>query len=291
MKIVSGYIKDDTYRHMLNALTRKVFGFDFESWVTDGYFEGDYIPYSFADEGKIISNVSANRMKFMQNGEERYYIQIGTVMTDPDWRGQGLAAKLMKHVMEKYEHDCDGIYLFGDLSALDFYRKLDFVTVNQYRYFVKDEFCNSDKSKTTFRPIKNMPDDIKNKYLDMVRNSVYYSSFEHINRYGLQMFYTAGLDEVYYCDDPECFIVMEQGDTTVLKSVLSAKKLALADVLRRIGPECHKCSLGFTPLDEDKEICVCEIYDGGEDYRLFCRGERLGTIERDKLYFPELSHA
>ena len=37
MEIISNYMNDDTYRHMLNELTRKTFGFDFESWVTKGY--------------------------------------------------------------------------------------------------------------------------------------------------------------------------------------------------------------------------------------------------------------
>ena len=68
MELISNYMNNDTYRHMLNELTRKTFGFDFESWVAQGYFEGDYIPYSFMSEGRIISNVSVNRMKFMQNG-------------------------------------------------------------------------------------------------------------------------------------------------------------------------------------------------------------------------------
>ena len=80
MQLVSNYMRDDALRHALNDLTKKTFGFDFESWVTGGYFEGDYIPFSFIEDGKIISNVSANRMSFLQNGVEKNYIQIGTVM-------------------------------------------------------------------------------------------------------------------------------------------------------------------------------------------------------------------
>ena len=34
-----------------------------------GYFEGDYIPYSLEEDGKILSNVSVNLMHFVQNGE------------------------------------------------------------------------------------------------------------------------------------------------------------------------------------------------------------------------------
>ena len=34
-----------------------------------------------------------------------------------------------------------------------------------------------------------------------------------------------------------------------------------------------------------------EKYDGADDYRLFYLGEQLKSIENEKLYFPELSHA
>ena len=68
MELISNYMTDDSSRKMLNELTQKTFGFDFEGWVTQGYFEGDYIPYSFVHEGKIVSNVSANRMQFLENG-------------------------------------------------------------------------------------------------------------------------------------------------------------------------------------------------------------------------------
>ena len=291
MELISDYMRDDTYRHMLNDLTRKTFGFDFESWVTQGYFEGDYIPYSFMDGGKIISNVSANRMRFMQNGAVMNYIQIGTVMTDKSCRKQGLAAALMQHVIGHYEQECDGIYLFGDLGAAGFYEKMGFTVAKQYRYTVKKEFCSCEKAGGIFRPVRDMDDEIKKHYLDLVRNSAFYSSFELINRYGLQMFYTAGLEQVFYADDIDCFIVLEQDGCPVLKAVSGRKKAALADVLQRMEIKDQTCRLGFTPADEDKDLCVSEIYDGGDDYRLFYRGEALEAIERDHLYFPELSHA
>ena len=98
MQLVSDYMRDETLRHCLNALTRQTYGFDFESWVTGGYFEGDYIPYSLLDEGGVMrSNVSANRMQFLQNGVRRNYIQIGTVMTDASFRRRGLGRSLAAH--------------------------------------------------------------------------------------------------------------------------------------------------------------------------------------------------
>ena len=289
MKYISDYMREEKTRHMLNDLTRKTFGFDFEDWVTKGYFEGDYIPHSIEHEGKIISNVSANRMQFMQNGVLKNYIQIGTVMTDETFRKQGLAADLIKRVIEEYKDVCDGIYLFGNLDALGFYQKMGFAMSNQYRYFVKEEFCKSEKAASRFKPVADLGDEKKKQYLDLVRESVPHSSFEQINKFGLQMFYTSGFDNVFYEEDIDCFIVLEPGDRPVLQSILSKKKVALTEVLRRLDINC--CSLGFTPLDEDKEKCISEVYDGGDDYRLFYMGEALRSIEQEKLYFPDLSHA
>lgn len=292
MELISGYMKDDTCRHMLNDLTQSTFGFDFEEWVTNGCFEGDYIPYSFAENGRIISNVSANRMEFMQNGIRRSYIQIGTVMTDQAYRRRGLAAALIRHVVGEYEDRTDGIYLFGNLNAAGFYEKMDFKTENQYRYHIREEFCRQEKTGTAFRPVKDGAQSLKERYSDMVRNSVIQSSLEQTNRYGLQMFYTAGCDDVYYADDLDCFIVMEQEDErTVLKSVLCREKLPLAEIIRRIDIGNGGCRLGYVPMEEDMYMCVPEEYDGADDYRLFYLGEALRSIERDRLYFPELSHA
>jgi hypothetical protein len=52
---------------------------------------------------------------------------------------------------------------------------------------------------------------------------------------------------------------------------------------------------GSEPLAKDyvcPDGCVCfQIYNGSDDYRLFYLGQELKSIEQDKLYFPELSHA
>ena len=286
--MISSYMRDDDCRHMLNALTRKTFGFDFEEWVTRGYYEEDYIPYSYVRDGMIIANVSANRMVFRQSGSMRKYIQIGTVMTDPEYRRQGLASQLMRHVIAKFEEECDGIYLFGDLSAFGFYRKLGFRPVNQYRYFVKEEYCTHGEAGPGLQPVRGRGDEIKKRYMDLVRKSACFSPFEQMNRFGLQMFHTADLDNVFYMEDPDCFVVLAQGEYTELKSILCVERIPLLTVLKRIGLNDR---LGFVPTEDDRELCTWEIYDGGDDYRLFCRGEKLEAVERDKLYFPDLSHA
>ena len=292
MELVSDYMRDDTLRHALNDLTRKTFGFDFEDWVTGGYFEGDYIPYSFIENGKIISNVSANRMTFLQNGIDRNYIQIGTVMTDEAYRRQGLAKKLMEHVIKQYKDDCDGFYLFANPDAVVFYNRCGFSKETEYRYSVKNEFCMGKSAGEIFMPVNTADEQMKQKYMDMVRRSAVNSSLEQLNKFGLQMFYSADMENVYYAKDMDCFIVAEMEENTLhLQSIICENHVTLLDVLQRVKGEYHNCQLGFTPALKDMDICVAEQYDGADDYRLFYLGEQLKSIENEKLYFPELSHA
>lgn len=292
MELVSDYMRDDTLRHALNELAKKTFWIDFEDWVTGGYFEGDYIPYSFMENGKIISNVSANRMTFLQNGVERNYIQIGTVMTDENYRRQGLAKKLIDHVIEQYKDNCDGFYLFANLEALEFYDQCGFSRVTEYRYEVKEEFCKRRSEGERFMPVNTADGQMKQKYMDMIRHSAVNSSMEQINKFGLQMFYTADMEKVYYAKDLDCFIVAEtEEDILLLQSIICENQVALSDVLCRMSGEYHECRLGFTPTLKDIDMCIAEKYDGAEDYRLFYVGEQLKSIEEEKLYFPEFSHA
>lgn len=299
MRLVKDYMKNDILRHELNELTQATFGFDFESWVTNGYFEGDYIPYSFEEDGKILSNVSVNLMHFVQNEEKRNYIQLGTVMTAADHRKQGLARKLMEHILEEYEGKCDGIYLFANLSALDFYRKMGFEERTQSQYTLRDDVKLDIQRSIAIKArnngfVKLDSSDVesKKKYCEAVRNSVVNGAFEQENKYALQMFYTSNLENVYYSKELDCFIVLElNGETLELQSVISPKYISLKKILSEIDLDYKELKLGFTPSHDEADLFEATLFDGGDDYRLFCRGSRLESIEQEKLYFPTFSHA
>lgn len=299
MRLVKDYMNHDILRHELNELTEETFGFNFESWFRNGYFEGDYIPFSFEENGKIISNISANRMHFVQNGEKRYYIQLGTVMTAKAYRKQGLARKLMEYVLDTYDGTCDGIYLFGNLNALDFYRKMGFEESVQYQYSLRDDVRTDIQKKNAmtedgrgFVKLDTADPKAKELYCNAVRNSVANGAFEQENKYSLQMFYTSSLKNVYYAEELNCFVVMEQdGETLELQSVISPEIVPLEKLIGEIHFDYKKLLLGFTPRKEDADLFDTAVFDGGDDYRLFFRGSRLESIKQEKLYFPTMSHA
>lgn len=299
MGFIKDYMNNTILRHELNDLTQEVFGFDFEDWVQNGYYEGDYIPYSYEENGRLIANVSVNRMEFIQNGQERYYIQLGTVMTKEEFRKQGYAKRLMERVLEDYKENCDGIYLFANLNALDFYKKMGFSIEMQYRYTLKEdiivkiqEIAKKHITEDCFKQIDASEQLQKNRYMEAVRHSAVNTALEQKNKYALQMFYTARMENVYYSSKLDCYIVMErQEDILYLQSIICTKKIRLEEILSYIQEEYTNLILGFTPCTEDTCLCISQIYDGEDDYRLFFYGEKLKDIETEKLYFPELSHA
>ena len=70
-----------------------------------------------------------------------------------------------------------------------------------------------------FKKTDGQDEQVRRKYMDAVKNCAVNSALEHVNKFGLQMFYTADLQNVYYADDLDCFAVMEQeGDCLLYTS-------------------------------------------------------------------------
>lgn len=297
MEFVKHYMADGGLRAALNALTRQSFGFDFEKWYAGGGWEGDYLPYSLMDGGKMIANVSANRMRFCQNGQERRYIQLGTVMTDKAYRRRGLAAQLMRAAMDDLRGECDGFYLFGDLSALGFYDKLGFERIAETRYALREDARQAALSQAAargptalFLPVDREDEAVAARYRQALVTGAAYSALEHVNRRSLHLFYTMSMKTVRYCEELDAFCVLAHEDgQTVLQSVLCARRLPLGEILSRIGEPVTM--LGFAPLASDAALFDAIPWDGGEDYRLFILGDSLRDVQAQGLCFPALSHA
>ena len=285
MEYVFDYMGDPELRHGLNTLTRDTFGFDFEGWVAAGDWEGDYVPHSLREGGRTLSNVSANRMVFSLDGQEMRCWQLGTVMTAKDRRNEGLAARLMDKVVSLYGNDGEGIYLFGNLNAVGFYRKMGFEPITETRYTVRE-------LPSVLSPLRPARQEDLPAYIRAVRSAHPNARLDQVNRYGLQMFYTRSLENVY-CDPKEdIWIVLEaEGEEACLKSVICPRPLSLAEILPRLPVRCEKLRLGFAPLPGDEALCDSEPYDGGDDYRLMIRGDGLRRIQEERLIFPALSHA
>ena len=158
--------------------------------------------------------------------------------------------------------------------------------------FLKNSVIANLKKSNGFKRITPADNALREKYMSYVKSSIISSAFEQTNKFGLQMFYTSGFDNVYYSQNLDCFIVADiKTDGTALQSVLYKSYIPLERIISEIPTGCGEIRLGFTPLVQDAEICDSRLFDGGGDYRLFYLGHSLESIEKERLFFPALSHA
>ena len=144
MEIRHAYRDNKELRDSFNELAGKVFGLNFEGWYQNGYWKDAYDPYSVIIDGKVVSNVSVNRCDMNYKDRVVHLIQLGTVMTDPGFRGKGYSRLLMERVLKDNE-GADGIYLYGSDSVVEFYPRFGFKESREYCYS-KDVAIDSERT-------------------------------------------------------------------------------------------------------------------------------------------------
>ena len=332
MRLIRDYMQDAAARAALGALTQAAFGFDFEAWAARGFCaHGAYVPYSFEEDGRILSNVSVNRMEFCLNGEKRRWLQLGTVATREDMRGRGLARRLVEIALADSMDGCDGVYLFANPEAAGFYEKCGFTCGIEYRSFPRAEaYLNTDARLSSMRergdscaearldtgarlplarergdsraearldtgarfvPVNPGDERALAAYQRVVHETEPYAALWQENGFGLAMFYTMNAENAYYCPALDAHAVVEDGS---LNAVFARNMPLLRAVLAALAASENvetPTVIGFTPGPEDADACVREPWDGGDDYRLYGRGRALEEIAANRLCFPALSHA
>lgn len=311
MRLIRDYMQDAAARAALGALTQAAFGFDFEAWAARGFCaRGAYVPYSFEEDGRILSNVSVNRMEFCLNGEKRRWLQLGTVATREDMRGRGLARRLVEIALADSMDGRDGVYLFANPEAAGFYEKCGFIRGIEYRSFPRAEaYLNTDARLSSTRergdsraearldtgarfvPVNPGDERALAAYQRAVHETEPYAALWQENGFGLAMFYTMNAENAYYCPALDAHAVVEDGS---LNAVFARNMPLLRAVLAALAASENvetPTVIGFTPRPEDADACVREPWDGGDDYRLYGRGRVLEEIAANRLCFPALSHA
>lgn len=287
-KFVIGNGKDDRFRAGLNALTEKTFGFSFENWYAGGYWKGKYIPYSFMDGDKVVSNVSANLMDLEVFGEKKKYIQLGTVMTDEAYKKQGLCRVLMEKVLADYKDKSDLIYLFANDSAVHFYPKFGFTEMDQY---VCTKSINKIGNGGVFKKL-NMDDGNDRAIVyNKSKKALPISQISMCNNGELAMFYCNGFmkNSVYYAPIYDAVVISDfDKDTLKLFDIFCEKEISVDDIINcLVNENMKKVQLYFTP----KKTAPYEIKPIEWEDTLFVLGKDKDLFEGKKFMFPELSHA
>ena len=280
--LVKGIRDDAGLRESFMALANRVFDLSFEDWYRAGFWTDRYLPYAMAEGGRVIANASVNRISAVWNGQPRRYIQVGTVMTDPDFRHRGLAARLIREILRDWGDRCDGVYLYANRDAVGFYPQFGFAPGREYQYAATIQGRAGD-----FRPL-----DVGTQ-LELLRRcyqqSNPYSALPVADNFGLLMFYCGGMlrDCVYYSPSLDMVCVAERtGEELLIYDLFGPKSCPLEEAAARMaGPSEIRTVLGFTPLDPAGWDCAPVE---SEDTFFLWKDTLFGA---HRLMFPLLSHA
>ncbi|MCR5755205.1 MAG: GNAT family N-acetyltransferase [Acetatifactor sp.] len=286
MRIENNYRDDEKLRNSFNELAGKTFGgLNFEGWYQHGFWKDNYIPYSVIADGKVVSNISVNACDMNYRGKIVHLIQLGTVMTDSDYRGKGYSRALMERIISDYKDKVDGIYLFANDSVVDFYPKFGFVERKEYQYSKSVEI----KTDQTAVPVPMTEQNDWDKMVRILNETEQNSKLFMVSNCGLYMFYLSQFmqENTFYISECDSYAIAElEDDTLILHTIIG--KGEVDRVITAFGKNVKKVVLNFTPHNTegfDKN----ELFE--EDTHLFVRGKFFKETAKDEYMFQAITHA
>jgi predicted acetyltransferase len=232
------------------------FGIEFEPWYQHGYWTEKYQPYSFIVNEKVVANVSVNLVKLVVNKQVMEAIQIGTVMTHPEYRHRGLSKRLMNIVLEEYKH-IGLFYLFANETVLDFYPKFGFSRYKEVQFSL--EYLPKEINRGNLKKLDvKSPKDLAFIY-DFASARVLPSSyFGTLETEELFMFYCLMVfsEDLYYLEEEEALVIYQMENNVLhLYDVISKKKVELICILKKISNETvNKVIFHYHP--DTKEVAL-----------------------------------
>ncbi len=287
MEIRTNYRNDKALRESFCDLANKVFGLDLRTWYENGFWKEDYIPYSVIEDGRVVANVSVNVCNMKWRSRVHHLAQLGTVMTDPDFRGKGYGHLLMERVLADCDRMFEGTYLYAEDHMRGYYTGFGLDIVSEYQCRKKVNITN----KPTVEKISMNSREDWDKMVDIIQRKRQYGERIMVGNTGLFMFYLTGpmSDCVWYVPSSESYVVASaEGDSLTIHALFSDEKVSLGDVIAAFGSNIKNVTLSFTPENntgfEQKKI-ECD------DSILFARGPVFENAVNERFMFPEISRA
>ncbi|MFJ8064031.1 GNAT family N-acetyltransferase [Psychrobacillus sp. NPDC096426] len=241
LQFIKNYRDNEQHRESFFELANSVFGLNFKGWYQHGFWGMGYIPFSYVVEDKVVANVSINIIDLIIQGNQKRALQVGTVMTHPDYRNRGLSKSLMNKVLDDYKM-YDLIYLFANENVLDFYPKFGFEIVEEYQFSMN--YLSNQKSKNALRKldITNM-DEIKFIFKFAKERIPVSQRFSTVNSHEILMYYclTVFCNDIYYLESEDAIIIYREDENQInLFDIISKQKINFNHILIEISGEGSK---------------------------------------------------
>ena len=285
MNIIHGYRHDKALRDSFNALTEQTFGLNFEGWYQNGFWGDNYDPHSIVLDGKVVANVSVNRTDLLVAGKRYQILQLGTVMTDPAYRGRGLSRAIMEAI-EPALAAADGVYLFGNDGVVDFYPKFGFRPGVEREYWKNVDF----RGENVARKVLIDGPAAWERLAKAMEESEFGEGCRMVGNPELIFFYVSLFlqEAVYFIPHLDAWVIAEQeGATLIIHNIFADAAVTVEDVAAAFSGVEEIC-LGFAPENAGGWEST-ELQE--EDTHFFVKGSVFAEFEESGLRIPSLSHA
>lgn len=275
-------------REPLYPLFETVFGIP-ASLLSDFYDRGcwdpTYTPYSFYDGGRMVANASRFDLPLLVNGHPMTASGIQSVMTHPDWRGQGLMHDLMQRLLHDIDQQGVPALLFTTSPTL--YESFQFHVVPESLFSTRVEHTPSSPSPRVQSLDPHSPADMilidrllsSRAPLSRIVSPASYRASWYLNLYDPT--WTARL---HYMPELNAILVFEQDHETLqLYDVVAPQMPALSHILDTAERAVSRVVFHFIPdaLAVDTETTPMDT-----DTVLMARGIELPT----SVIYPPLAH-
>lgn len=288
------YKNTDFRREALNRMTKETWGFSFEHWYQNGFWPDSCVPYSLFDLQKMVSHVTATIFTFALEGKTLKALQLGTVMTDPDYRGRGLSRWLIDRVLEDFDQQVDFVFLYANDSVLDFYPKFGFKRAPEF--FAAAEWTGKDRIAANKADVRKL--DITQQQDQQILMRIASQTTAQYRMTPLQnqsmLFLYSGFSELsflenslYYFPEMDAVTIASvKEDTLAVYDILSPKKVPLDYIISSLSDsQTKRAELYFLP-EELSGFSVFPLEQ--KDSTLFVRGTDLFFTKQ--LCLPVTSH-
>lgn len=271
---VKNYKNNEVLRKSFFELAKSTFDISFEDWYEQGFWGEGYIPFSFVEGEKVIANASVNVLELVINGERKKAIQIGTVMTHPDYQKRGLSASLMNKVIEEFEDQVDFMYLFANETVLEFYPKFGFKAVEEHIFSIDFPLDCTTDSNMNFSNFTNLttstpsalaqasirkldvsqPEDLRLITKFASERLPVSQRFGTNNTKGIVMYYCLNVfnDHIYYLENEDVIAIFGKENNHIdvfdIISINEMNESNIQNILAKIGGnDTVKATFHFTP--------------------------------------------
>ncbi|NQX48312.1 GNAT family N-acetyltransferase [Paenibacillus tritici] len=265
LEFIKDYKSNEPLRNSFFELAADTFELELERWYEGGFWNEGYIPYSYIEGNRVVANVSVSLLELVINGVKSRAVQIGTVMTHPDYRGRGLSSRLMNKVLEDYGQACEFMYLFANDTVLDFYPKFGFRPVEE-KIFTMDCPPGSAGSAAIRKLDLASQEDLK-LITSLGKQRIPVSERLGVSgAYGLLMFYCLNVfsEELYYLENEKVIAICQQENGRLeIHDLISTEPVSIREIALKLADNgTETIAFHFTPDDPDLTLASSSYPSG-----------------------------